>query len=165
MDEKPCPYKDEQDCDKMIPDSWRMETYEGFVVWKDEHNTIRHRHNLPNFGKMVAKRVKNLPPKVDRVVIPDSDLADAMVDALRNPGDEDASLEAQIQLIRALAPVIEQGGAGATSAATTVGNMIGEIFKQMRPPGPNEKCKLCGREEKPPIIKISRELAESEFEE
>lgn len=172
MAEHPCPYKDSHDCDRMIPDTWKMETYEGFVLWKNEHNQITHRHNLENFSLVMQKYHKNNPvssrkPKrrPEKIEVPDSDLAEALIASLREPGDEELSLEAKEQMIRVLAPVAESGGSGATQAAQAIGKVIGEIFDRMQPPGPNEKCKLCGREAKPPVIKISRALADSEFEE
>lgn len=155
-------------CDKMIPDEWTMKLEKGFVIYFNEHNQFAHRHNFPEPGKGVADSMrkgekKSPKKKVGRVSepLPDSELADAFIEVLENPGDEDASRNAQIALIRSLTPIIEQGGGGATNAAKIAGDIIGEMFKSVKPPAAGEKCRLCGRLDKPPIVRISRELAES----
>jgi hypothetical protein len=155
----------------MIPDTWTLKTGKNFAIYFNEHNQFAHRHNFPIPGKGVAQSIKNdeeeEPKKVSKKVVkkelPESDLAEAFVEVLENPGDEEASKQAQIALIRSLTPIIEQGGGGATNAAKIAGDIIGEMFKSVKPPGPGEKCRLCGRLDKPPVVRISKALAESRW--
>lgn len=51
VETKKCPY-----CPKMLPVTWIMQAYDGFVIWVNEHHQWVHRHNTtypknPSYGK------------------------------------------------------------------------------------------------------------------
>lgn len=155
-----CPFIDE--CGKKIDPSWEMRSYEGYIIWFDENMQFAHRHDR-GFQPKRGNAIKNTRKK-PKSTLRESELADALIESLENPGDPDVSHQAQVALIRALAPIIESGGGGATKAAEIAGEIIGEMFKAITPPAPGEKCRLCGRLDKPPVVRVSEKLVRSKWE-
>lgn len=89
------------------------------------------------------------------------DLADALEAVIENPSDDEAQLKAKRILVRHLASLIVDGKSSSTRAVEIAAGVIGEMFQAIRPPTPDQRCRLCGRLAGKEIkVVIGRELAE-----
>lgn len=50
---KKCPY-----CEKLLPVTWVMQSYDGFLIWVDENHQWAHRHNTTWKGDGSSKKPK-----------------------------------------------------------------------------------------------------------
>lgn len=158
-EDRKCPY-----CDFIIKQGWTERTYEGFTIWFDENMRFAHRHNHENWAAAQKKFDRAPQQRVKREPEPRGRLGVALKDAFEHPEDTGKSEKARLEMLMALTKVIEKGDSSSVRAAEVAGSIVGEMFKAMSPPGPGETCRLCGRTDKPPKIVISREMAESEWQ-
>jgi len=150
-------------CDREIPAGWTLYSRDGYVTWHNALSQIAHRHNFSQKfrGGSTKKKKAAVRKEADRPV---GDLGKAFLEVLDNPDDEEAAREARAQLLVQLSKVIERGDSSSVRAAEMAAQIVGEMFKAMKPPGPGEACKLCGRLDKPPVILISQEMAKSKWQ-
>lgn len=134
---KQCSFKD---CDVLILPHWEQRSGTNFTYWVDlstKNKSFVHRHNHEGFKGFAghthaSANGSSSSPELSRLVL--GELEDA--------GASAASLAIAERLIEVASG---KHAAPAISALDRLAARIGEGWAAMKPPGPDETCKLCKR--------------------